>query len=279
MTTLAPPDPLLLAARHAVAAALADTLRAPAGVPERSDWIGVAPRAWALIRAAHDGLTRADLGLDEELPAAVDASHVDDWLVLSADLRRGALQAVFGLTVGRDCPPFETEYCRSRDPFHRAQHMADLCGFFRAFGVAPDPHAPERPDHISNHVSFIALLLAKAAVALDEPPGPPRDEHLQVCGEAHRTFIADHAAEWIPTFACALHRRAAESAANSDALRPALHALAGVAHLLRAWIAVERIRAGVPPARRLPQPRVAPPDPDADQCGSAETCDWCDRVQ
>jgi TorA maturation chaperone TorD len=280
MTTLAPPTPLLVAARHALAAALADALRSHPAAPERSPWVGVASEAWDLLRDRHADLRRADLSLAEELPAEANPAHVDEWLNLPLDARRDALYAALGHSVSRDCPPYETEYCGSCDPFHRAQHMADLCGFFRAFAVTPDPAAPERLDHIANHLSFIALLHAKTAAALDETPGPQRDEHLAICLDAHRAFITDHAAEWIPTFAAALQRHVGRIAASAPVRTNAsLCALAGVAHFLRAWIAVERIEAGVQPVRDLIRAAVEAPDPDADQCGLPDVCGGCDTVR
>jgi len=256
--------------------------QSPRDSPTRSGRPG-APRSdrrgsgacWATPGASSRVGTRASDG--EELPSQADALRIEAWLALPLDTRRAALQAAFGLTVSRDCPPFETEFCKSRDPFHRAQHMADLCGFFRAFAVEPDPASPERHDHVANHLSFVALLLAKSAAAHDEPEGPERDEHRQVCADALRAFVADHAAEWIPTFATALHRRCADLAAGlGGPLGDALSTLAGVAHFMRAWIALERLEAGVAPVWGLAQADVDEPDPDADECGLSGNCRACD---
>lgn len=278
MPTPASADPLSLAARHAVAAGLADALRAPGGAPERSAWVGgVLTDAWALVAHRHAGLKKSDLGFGEELPSKVDPARVEAWLSLPLDSRRAALQAAFGLTISRDCPPYETEFCKSRDPFHRAQHMADLCGFFRAFGVSPDPESPERPDHAANHLAFVSLLLAKAASSHDEPAGPARDEHQHVCDQALRAFVRDHAAEWIPAFATALHRRCADLAGDtSGLLSEALAALAGTAHFLRAWVAVERVEASVPPIRGLTQATTGEGDPQPEECGLSGNCESCD---
>jgi TorA maturation chaperone TorD len=137
---------------------------------------------------------------------------------------------VFGLTIAAECPPFETEFCPPNEPFYRSQQLADVAGFYRAFGVQP-PRA-ERPDHIRLELEFMAFLLLKQRLAEGK-------DAAGVCGNAARKFFAEHLAWWLPAFAAGLRRRAGGGF------------YAAVARLLAALVPVERARFDVA-APRLP---------------------------
>jgi TorA maturation chaperone TorD len=82
----------------------------------------------------------------------------------------------------------------------RPSGVADVAGFYRAFGVEPIS-ASERPDHISAELEFMQLLAAKEAVALgDEGEG----ERAAVCREAARAFLRDHLGRFVERFADAV---------------------------------------------------------------------------
>ena len=57
---------------------------------------------------------------------------------------------VFGHTVSTDCPPYEAEYGQAHI-FQKSHTIADLRGFYKAFGVAPNPEMKDRPDHVRNN--------------------------------------------------------------------------------------------------------------------------------
>lgn len=109
-------------------------------------------------------------------------------------------QKVFGLLSGTTVPLNETEYCRSTDSFHRAQELADVAGFYRAFGLRRDPREPERPDHISLELDFMARLIEKEMLAVES-----RDRRLReksdLCRDAQRKFFAAHVGWWVAGFA------------------------------------------------------------------------------
>src|SRR3972149_12155544 len=76
---------------------------------------------------------------------------------------------LFTHTISTECPPYEGEYDNS-DIFQKSQAMADIAGFYRAFGLETSPSFRERPDHISAELEFMHYLTWQEAY--DLPPGP-----------------------------------------------------------------------------------------------------------
>lgn len=116
---------------------------------------------------------------------------------------------VFGLAAARECPPYETEYHPNSEPFFRSQQLADVAGFYRAFGLEPNLDTPDRPDHVALELEFMAFVLLKRRLALaaaDEDPEAA--ENAKVCERAEHSFFRDHLAWWLPAFAAALRRQA-----------------------------------------------------------------------
>lgn len=141
---------------------------------------------------------------------------------------------VFGLVYARDCTPYETEYLSADEPFHRAQQMADIAGFYQAFGLRPSAKHPERPDHVALQLEFMAVVLTKKRLAGEQPDA----EHLvSTCDEVQRAFVRDHLAPWLPSFATNLSRKAGSGF------------YAEVGRFLAAFIPTERQRFDVPPPR------------------------------
>lgn len=159
---------------------------------------------------------------------------------------------IFGLLVPRECPPYETEYLRAADAFQRAQVMADVAGFYRAFGLKPSRRSPERVDHVSLMCEFMAILLMKerAAVCGD------RGEEAAVCRDAARKFLAEHLAWWIPAFTTGLEKKA----------QGGLYAV--LARALRRWIEIERANLGVAGPDSMPRPELIERPEEAGGCFS-----------
>ncbi|BDG62000.1 TorD/DmsD family molecular chaperone [Caldinitratiruptor microaerophilus] len=129
------------------------------------------------------------------------------------------------------CPPFETEYTASH-LYMQTQAMADIAGFYRAFGVGL-PEGGGRPDHIATELEFLYFLSVKEALALDDGHG----ERLAVCREAHSRFLEDHLGRWTGVLH-ALLRRHDEGGFYA--------ALAG---LTDAWVSLQCERAGALPRK------------------------------
>ncbi len=112
-----------------------------------------------------------------------------------------AYQEVFGHTISKHCPPYETEYGNVH-LFQQSDVLADLGGFYNAFGVAPR-EGKERLDHISIQLEFLYLVTFKEARALEEG----KTEEAEICREAQAAFFEDHFARWAPIFAKRLERK------------------------------------------------------------------------
>ena len=103
---------------------------------------------------------------------------------------------LFGHAVRGKCPLYELEYGRS-EITQQASGLADIAGFYTAFGMELDRDTDERVDHIAIESEFMSVLCRKEALALEEN----HEEHQEVTVKAQRTFLRDHLAAWFPAFA------------------------------------------------------------------------------
>jgi len=155
----------------------------------------------------------------DDLDLALPVSGLDaprgDWI---AEYDRA-----FGLVPSREFPPYETEYLANSEPSFRAQQLADVAGYYLAFGLRPGRGLGERADHIALELEFMALLigLRQRAGSADEAA---------VCWDAEESFFRDHLAWWVPAFARVLGQKAPDSP------------YATVARVLAAFLPLERGR-------------------------------------
>ena len=210
--------------------------------------------------AADQASQPAQLAPGEVSPENLDLAP----LVEAANVPRPQLvedyTQVFGLVVSKECPPYEVQYCPQTFSVFRSQHLADIAGFYHAFGVAPGRDAPEREDHLACELEFLAWLVAKERHAL-AGEGDDWAERVATCRDAQRSFVTEHVAWWVPAFARALRERA-------DSLTPPAAFQAAFSDALAAFIPVERAALDVPPPQILAEPR-----PDDEQAG--EGCAGC----
>jgi len=101
---------------------------------------------------------------------------------------------VFSSTGPNDPPPYGADYLASHI-FMKAQSMADVAGFYQAFGVAIDA-GTERPDHISAELEFMGYLCQKEAYASEHGLA----EALMITISAEKRFLGDHLGRWAPLF-------------------------------------------------------------------------------
>jgi TorA maturation chaperone TorD len=114
----------------------------------------------------------------------------------SADqLRRGHHDA-FDESSGLRCVPNEMAQLDDMPQLEltRTFELADIAGFYRAFGVEVSPGS-ERADHITTELEFMHLLAVKESIALQEEG---EGEHAEVCRGASRAFLRDHLGRWAP---------------------------------------------------------------------------------
>lgn len=166
---------------------------------------------------------------------------------------------VFGLAGTRECSPYETEYHPNEEVFFRSQQMADIAGFYRAFGLSVSPARHERVDHIALELEFVAFLLMKKRLLRSRQNGAREGELLAVVQEARRAFCGDHLSWWAPSFTVALRRKSGGG----------LYAAA--ATVLSALLPIERHRLGIIAPKMPLEPRSAEPEPQ-EQASSCEGC-------
>jgi TorA maturation chaperone TorD len=129
------------------------------------------------------------------------------------------------------CPPYEGAY-GAQPMSGKATQLADIAGFYTAFGLEPAPGRPEVEDHIAAELEFMSALALKEAWARAEDDV----EGLGVVRRAQQAFLADHLGRWGEAFATQL-------AAQGGSFH------AAVAALLSAWLRAEAEALGVSPAR------------------------------
>lgn len=208
--------------------------------------------AAALTREMH-GTDSPKLGIGERPTIELDPQRVLDRLPRSRRELNSQFEATFGLLVSSSCPPYETEYINSKFAFQRSNTLADISGYYRAFGFEVAERHPERPDHIVLELEFMIALLSLERQAADANSNQPSERQL-ICRDAQRSFLQAHLAWWAPVFAKLLRRAGDEG----------FYAAAGA--LLAALIPAERTTFGIPATS---QP-VAPT-----REASAELCEGC----
>jgi TorA maturation chaperone TorD len=223
-------------------------LSAVVGGPYSNAWgQALDPSAQDLALAAADLLDdRADDAPTPD-PASVESeiTRLVEELRAPMDVCRSDYDRIFGLVTPKECPPYETEYYPTQETFARSQEMADVAGFYHAFGIEPAQSSPERPDHLSLELEFMAFLLMKRREALANADiDPDAAEHADICDQVQRDFFRDHLAWWTPTFAAGLRRKAGYGLH---------HALAGV---LTAWVPDECRRLGIEAVLRPLRPEL-----------------------
>jgi DMSO reductase family type II enzyme chaperone len=169
------------------------------------EFLGAAVDAAAVLREA------AGLDACERAPGELPSGRLDPDRAVqllgdpSFDVE-AEFKRTFGLMMSKKHPPYESEYCPQTFSVYRAQVIADVAGFYRAFGLEPSRDTPERHDHVALELEFMAWLIMKERHARHAHPEPKALENAQVCAEAARRFFRQHVAWWMPAFAHALRR-------------------------------------------------------------------------
>ncbi len=186
--------------------------------------------------------------------AAVDASR--RWLDVAQALHEDASATpeeraertrLFELPSG--CPPYEAAWIR-RD---KGAILADVAGFYRAFGFDAAPDTGIRHDHLGAMAEFIALVCVMEARAR----AAGNAEQADIAHEACVDFLRDHLVDWVPSFL--------ERLQESTMSRPLLHAAACIE---RAWESAQAM--GLPALDLLDATSAPDPVPGTPyECGLA----------
>lgn len=143
---------------------------------ENPDW----PEAWRESLAAWDrGADLADASgalvkAFDEAVRQVDEAHAE----------RSRLLLLGG------CPAYETTYL---DAFSRPRELADVAGFYHAFGVRS---TGEREDHLAVECEFLSLLCVKEAIARSSG----LEDEATRCRNARAAFLVDHVGAWVRAY-------------------------------------------------------------------------------
>lgn len=209
------------------------------------------------LRAAtellRDEAAPTELGFGEQPPEELQVEDAWTFLSLERHHRMAEYERVFGLMSCRECPPYETEYQPNNEPFFRSQQMADVAGFYNAFGLVTPPNCSERPDHLPLQLEFMAFLLMKTRLARLSDDQANWHEQAEICEEAARKFFAEHLAWWVPSFTRGLRHKAGDGLFTE------------LADALAAFITLERQRYGLPSAK-LPVRPEADTEPEEEGC-------------
>lgn len=130
-----------------------------------------------------------------ELPEVGDAGYADDLMRMRDALAASPTDA---LAVEHNhlfehstfCSPYETEY--EADPFAKARQLADIAGFYTAFGMSVSTLRPTLQDFLGTELEFMSFLARKEAYAAARNWRHRR----QVTVDAERMFLHDHLGRW-----------------------------------------------------------------------------------
>ncbi|MBF0463826.1 MAG: molecular chaperone TorD family protein [Nitrospirae bacterium] len=103
------------------------------------------------------------------------------------------------LSFGRTfVTPYEME-CMRDTPQHSLTsqaELADVAGFYNAFGLNTATDVPERVDHISTELEFMHVMALKEATALENA----NTEHIEIVQHGQQKFMSDHLGRWAKRF-------------------------------------------------------------------------------
>ncbi len=194
--------------------------------------LAAATAATAATGRLRDKLARFAIGASEADPVATANEHV----------------FLFGRQVR--CSPYESAYS-GLSPFgDKTARLADVAGFYEAFGFGPAAAQPDMEDHIGAELEFMSALALKEAWAL----GESQAEAAAITREAQVKFLTDHLGRWAEVFA-----------GEVEAATP-LPFYTAAASLLAAWTRREIEMLGATPAR------VAGPDALAAEAAEPFSC-------
>jgi len=186
------------------------------------------------------------------------AARLESLAVPDADTLSASFWRLFGHTTRGLICACETEYGPDNG-FHQPQQLADIAGYYFAFGLHPVAATDTRADHIACECEFMDFLSRKQAHLLDHTDaGADVSETLEVTGIAERSFLREHLGRFGRAFAA---RVATE---DGDGYFGAL------GRLLLAFVDAECTRVGVEagPVDLIVRPDE--PDETPMACGTAD---------
>lgn len=113
------------------------------------------------------------------------------WDALPEDALAPAYSRLF---IGQDAVVLhETAYGDGGRVAGKPAELADISGFYLAFGFDLKDGERELPDHLGTELEFLSLLLLKQAYALEEG----WTDKYEIARDAAQSFLRDHLGRWI----------------------------------------------------------------------------------
>jgi len=205
---------------------------------------------WRLLALGFAAPSAETIAEVEALAGALEEDATPELAAVLAEAGRARSEELGGrytrLFRGRvEIPPYEGSY--EVDPIRQGRQVADVAGFYRAFGAEAGGPAAERPDYVSCELEFLSFLELRRLAA----EGRPEAAFLDEIADA---FLVDHAGRWLPTFFAAVQ-------ASEPSFYGALGALGARV------LADELARRGLEPAALPARGARASVEADAFECG------------
>lgn len=185
--------------------------------PARLDELALAAATAATAAAGwlRDKLARFAIAASEADPVTTANEHV----------------FLFGRQVR--CSPYESAYS-GLSPFgDKTARLADVAGFYAAFGFGPAAAQPDMEDHVGAELEFMSALALKEAYAR----GEDEREAAEITRDAEVAFLTEHLGRWAEAFAGAVEEATP------------LPFYTAAASLLAAWVQHEIAALGASPSR------------------------------
>lgn len=200
-----------------------------------------------------------------DLYLILDELGVEIPQTIPLEMELPALQESYCRTIGLSGSlPYETEIGVPNE-FSQSQELADIAGFYRAFGFKVGGAVRERPDFLATELEFMGLLALKQAYAAQQG----NTEHVEICSAAQASFLKDHLGRWTGLFSEAVALSAGKNGSGQPQDQPYLH----LARLAASFVAADLKRLGVE-LERVPLNRVklTPPAPELTCGGCPAAC-------
>ncbi len=99
---------------------------------------------------------------------------------------------VFGLEADSGIPLYEVGYAPG-SLLTNTDIMADIAGFYRAFGLSTQAESRDRVDALSTQLEYLGFLALRRAQYLEAAD----EESVEIVTDATATFLEDHLGRWV----------------------------------------------------------------------------------
>lgn len=169
------------------------------------------PRRETFEILSRENIFEAFNGLDEKFVIQV-YQIVELLRILGYEKVSEEYVQTFGHMISKECPAYETSHGETHI-FQQAQELADIAGFYRAWGLDIASDAHDRLDHISAESEFMSFLLLKLDYARSKGEKDAED----ICLDSSKKFLKQHLGKWAPVFSRLVMKKASGGLYNKAA--------------------------------------------------------------